>query len=715
MSRRKQSRPRHIEHALLCCTACGGPVAGGASPLLSPRHRDFFCPNCRETVGPSKPPSPPAREGSPQLPPKEEPEAHNSPATAFIKQEAEEEEKAEEEEEAPDDEAAGMSGEAEPESEGALRIKEEAPSPSEAAASPGLRHQMPSPQNCPALRVALSPGARERGTAEGGAVCVVPRGSWAAAPGSRCTGAAPGSLAAAVYPTGPTHCVECNISFSKVDNYIVHKTLYCSSRQQQHQQKQKQQQQQQRRPEAEERRSSASAIAREAEGAGVASAGTSGDAGLLAAPTPAAVKIEREGSHGSGRTMQPSVALQDAERRPDAVRTSCAECRITFGRLENYLVHKRHYCASRHGRAGDSASGGAGNAPVAPQRPGLPVPWQPGTSGAPAGQLRRRSRRTRWAAASASPGSSTDGSLGSPARSSSSSSSSGKASDGEAAESRDSSPAAEAAPAAKRVCVDRAPPLPPPPPPPPPRLSRHPLDDASAAAVAAVPMDLSGHVPLGFIHPGQAGLSDYHKCASCQIAFSRLENYLAHKRYYCRATLHRRPPGLPAALSDPQPARPHGYGTLDAAAAATPLPRGYQTPGGVRPPDFSSGGAGGTSPAYVEKNGGAGTPPSPSAVTVKIEVVEEEEEEEEEEKTSPDDRRSASDSPAGGDAEDLPDCPPSVGGGAASPERAGGGSPGVATAPRATGKHCRSCDIRFSSLSNFVAHKRFYCASHAVQ
>uniref|UniRef100_S4RW74 CCHC FOG-type domain-containing protein n=1 Tax=Petromyzon marinus TaxID=7757 RepID=S4RW74_PETMA len=495
-------------------------------------------------------------------------------------------------------------------------------------------------------------------------------------------GAAPGSLAAAVYPTGPTHCVECNISFSKVDNYIVHKTLYCSSRQQQHQQKQKQQQQQQRRPEAEERRSSASAIAREAEGAGVASAGTSGDAGLLAAPTPAAVKIEREGSHGSGRTMQPSVALQDAERRPDAVRTSCAECRITFGRLENYLVHKRHYCASRHGRAGDSASGGAGNAPVAPQRPGLPVPWQPGTSGAPAGQLRRRSRRTRWAAASASPGSSTDGSLGSPARSSSSSSSSGKASDGEAAESRDSSPAAEAAPAAKRVCVDRAPPLPPPPPPPP---------------------------------PGQAGLSDYHKCASCQIAFSRLENYLAHKRYYCRATLHRRPPGLPAALSDPQPARPHGYGTLDAAAAATPLPRGYQTPGGVRPPDFSSGGAGGTSPAYVEKNGGAGTPPSPSAVTVKIEVVEEEEEEEEEEKTSPDDRRSASDSPAGGDAEDLPDCPPSVGGGAASPERAGGGSPGVATAPRATGKHCRSCDIRFSSLSNFVAHKRFYCASHAVQ
>ena len=34
--------------------------------------------------------------------------------------------------------------------------------------------------------------------------------------------------------------------------------------------------------------------------------------------------------------------------------------------------------------------------------------------------------------------------------------------------------------------------------------------------------------------------------------------------------------------------------------------------------------------------------------------------------------------------------------------------------PSKTGpRYCRSCDIRFTYLSTFIAHKKFYCSSHA--
>ncbi|GAB6027319.1 chloride channel [Chamberlinius hualienensis] len=34
---------------------------------------------------------------------------------------------------------------------------------------------------------------------------------------------------------------------------------------------------------------------------------------------------------------------------------------------------------------------------------------------------------------------------------------------------------------------------------------------------------------------------------------------------------------------------------------------------------------------------------------------------------------------------------------------------------RLESKHCKSCDISFTNLSNFIAHKKFYCASHSTE
>ena len=34
---------------------------------------------------------------------------------------------------------------------------------------------------------------------------------------------------------------------------------------------------------------------------------------------------------------------------------------------------------------------------------------------------------------------------------------------------------------------------------------------------------------------------------------------------------------------------------------------------------------------------------------------------------------------------------------------------------KAGAKHCKSCDISFTYLSSFIAHKKYYCASHATE
>ncbi|TWW76184.1 Zinc finger protein ZFPM1 [Takifugu flavidus] len=263
--------------------------------------------------------------------------------------------------------------------------------------------------------------------------------------------------------------------------------------------------------------------------------------------------------------------------------------------------------------------------------------------------------------------------------------------------------------------------------------------------------------------PGGAGagvlpvlpLSDYHKCTACSISFNSIENYLAHKTYYCPATTLQphtleqlarikraasrspkaRPPDLPPGEAKALPAeRAREQGTssspLASAKAASPSPR---TPPSAGSPQVicpycptrliscdlmehfrtahglvvspqgrpSSGATGGT-------NGQVGSaPPSPASPPVNGDA-------------------SPSSSPRGAPSrtlspvpENLSHLPPQA---AAPTPQAAAPTPQPATkgaapppVPNGGSRFCRLCNIKFSSLSTFIAHKKYYCSSHSAE
>uniref|UniRef100_I3N167 Zinc finger protein ZFPM1 n=1 Tax=Ictidomys tridecemlineatus TaxID=43179 RepID=I3N167_ICTTR len=132
-------------------------------------------------------------------------------------------------------------------------------------------------------------------------------------------------------------CFECEITFNNVNNFYVHKRLYCSGR------RPPEDTPAARRPktipgppratpgppaEPEATRSSPGPGTRE------------DDAGDAATPE---AEAAGRGSEGS---QSPGSSVDDAEDDPS--RTLCEACNIRFSRHETYTVHKRYYCASRH-------------------------------------------------------------------------------------------------------------------------------------------------------------------------------------------------------------------------------------------------------------------------------------------------------------------------------------------------------------------------------
>ncbi|XP_040299358.1 zinc finger protein ZFPM1 [Herpailurus yagouaroundi] len=142
-------------------------------------------------------------------------------------------------------------------------------------------------------------------------------------------------------PKGAT-CFECDITFNNVNNFYVHKRLYCSGR------RPPDDAAPARRakappapgrappgpppPEADPGRASPSSGAREDEAGGAATPEAEAEGGGRG----------REGSPGS-----PSPG-SGADEDDDPRRTLCEACNIRFSRHETYTVHKRYYCASRH-------------------------------------------------------------------------------------------------------------------------------------------------------------------------------------------------------------------------------------------------------------------------------------------------------------------------------------------------------------------------------
>ncbi|VFV31686.1 zinc finger multitype, partial [Lynx pardinus] len=178
-------------------------------------------------------------------------------------------------------------------------------------------------------------------------------------------------------PKGAT-CFECDITFNNVNNFYVHKRLYCSGR------RPPDDAPPARRakappapgrappgpppPEADPGRASPSSGAREDEAGGAA--------------TPEA-EAEAEGG-GRGREGSPGSPSpgSGADEDDDPRRTLCEACNIRFSRHETYTVHKRYYCASRHDppprRTGPVWFGVPSPRlfPHSPSDPGFPTPYK---------------------------------------------------------------------------------------------------------------------------------------------------------------------------------------------------------------------------------------------------------------------------------------------------------------------------------------------------
>lgn len=576
--------------------------------------------------------------------------------------------------------------------------------------------------------------------------------------------ALPPNSPAAFFPTGPTPptasatpphkgatCFECDITFNNINNFYAHKRLYCSSRHQ--------------------AESSTAPASVPSAGASTSPQGGATSRAASASPThsdPAAgsgaetrqkveVKSEatmgREGTAsspevdggsvggGGGRTSEGSQSPASGcaeEQEDDPNRTFCEACNIRFSRHENYTVHKRFYCASRH----DPSNQRSVHMAKANATPFMPQP------------IRTRKRKKMYeihmartealaaaaaaatAAASAAASAPSPSILGLPLKREMSP-------NGMEASSPEGDGPIDLSKRPRRTDV-----------------SRH-----SSSLLPALP------------------LTDYHKCTACSISFNSIENYLAHKTYYCPATslqaqtldqLHRLKRSASTSPKSRSQERPDLH---PAEAKASPSDRGGQArvispsayPSAISPADAASPsstkGTGSCSPVtcpYCPNRPLTGDLMehfrSVHGLVVKVK--------------SPKDMspcnspmtETPSESSGGSQLTRIHrDINGLRSGGTASPQLNGSpsadgsrssGSPQPLSPPRASSltvsplpevkkeshtadeascpvaapktqiifpvqngnsRYCRLCNIKFSSLSTFIAHKKYYCSSHSAE
>ncbi|XP_064527087.1 LOW QUALITY PROTEIN: zinc finger protein ZFPM1 [Pseudopipra pipra] len=644
-----------------------------------------------------------------------------------------------------------------------IRIKEEpasspvseveAPKSGEGAGSPDAGSRTSSPRSLPSAKVkseltsptpGSSPVPSEPGTGTAGGTvflpqyvfgheaAVVPQASEILAKMSelvhnRLKQGHGGTVPPTIYtgtpvPKGAT-CFECEITFNNINNYYVHKRLYCSSRHLAEDSP----------PGARKLKAPPGApkgppapgtLLSPPVGNGQGTPAGDGDTGPDATPltTVPEVKAEEgsgkagspEAEGGSGRCSEDSQSPGSSagdEGDEDPSKTLCEACNIRFSRHETYVVHKRFYCASRH----DPPL----RRPAAPKVPFLPQP------------LRTRKRRKLY----------------------------------------------EIHGAAHRPA--EPPPAPDPPPAPNPAGA---APSPHASPDAEGPIDLSKK-PRWQSEPAPAPapllpLADYHECTACRISFNSLNTYLVHKKYQCPATplqprtlehLQKMKGAMPTPLKgrhspgSPNEGDPEGVQVRAAPAGSPSIPYAgadslQRHPKSPLPPLGAKGPL--AACPYCPLNGaikgdllehfrnahglfvakpasagqgvpdalapGASRTPEPPLPT-----------------TSPPhppaprlrrDSCSAKESQDGGGSPRPPASPrPPPSPGAPEALREAARKPptppaytdrGVQTppakavpgpVPNGNHRYCRLCNIKFSSLSTFIAHKKYYCSSHAAE
>ncbi|XP_019711773.1 zinc finger protein ZFPM2a isoform X3 [Hippocampus comes] len=169
-------------------------------------------------------------------------------------------------------------------------------------------------------------------------------------------------------PKGAT-CFECNITFSNLDNYLVHKKHYCNSRWQHLAKSPDFSALSDKVPESVSPNSGHTSVSmlsgcHPAEGDShlmqsaclnssvldLINAGAKGPDKELSGQvkkvsTPTGVEDRLNGKQIEGKSPG-AGGLVESDNDPS--KTTCEACNITFSRHETYMVHKQYYCATRH-------------------------------------------------------------------------------------------------------------------------------------------------------------------------------------------------------------------------------------------------------------------------------------------------------------------------------------------------------------------------------
>lgn len=531
----------------------------------------------------------------------------------------------------------------------------------------------------------------------------------------------------ALVPKGAM-CFECNITFSNLDNYLVHKKHYCNGRWQ-HMSK------------SHDYGILDKAAVSPKTGGGLASILNAGHPfevkghnptqfnTSLVEPFSAGGKAPEEfpvsGKKASppcdveerpSNTMLDSKSPKISESELDHNQTTCEACKITFSRHENYVVHKQYYCASRH---------------------------DPPTKRAANNKHVQKSFRTRKKRKMPSPD---------PVVSQSYPISSSYMSQDTVENLKD------VLHQGYNMIQDLFP--------------KHPEPSLTVTKSALVskcnamaqeegdaPIDLSKKCTTQF---GKvSGLMDYHECAMCKISFNKVEDYLSHKQNFCPgAVLENKEPNIKEEGSRNGNA-PDSFSTersvqsVSTSASAEKQPfikdehnmmNSENYPGGakkirqdeqiwpyyeIKPADYATG-------IFVPQNERRQSPnegtegekeqPMPDGSHVGSENVENPK------------IKSLNSSFLGDDKPENESCSTSALNvhfractpdqeGAIKPKESISSSPAfkmeeISSLKRSTdgsisaavnSKYCRPCDIQFNNLSNFITHKKFYCSAHATE
>ncbi|XP_069073084.1 zinc finger protein ZFPM1 [Pleurodeles waltl] len=330
-------------------------------------------------------------------------------------------------------------------------------------------------------------------------------------------GGVPTLYAGAPIQKGAT-CFECEITFNNINNYYVHKRLYCSGRHLPDDSP----------PSIRKLKATTAKITTTPAPLKISQTTTA--VAPVDSSTPVDIKVEAsspavenkisvvksedvtmkdtssEGdstSRMSDDSQSPSSSVDDQEEDP--TRTVCEACNIRFSRHETYMVHKRYYCASRHDPPSRRAS--AGRTPFIPQ------------------VVRTRKRRKLYeihAAANPVPLPTLQLSEVSPPQSTLAQVANlGVSGSADSLAGVSSSDALPRIPGLITVTKSAAIPSPSSSP-----DTDGPIDLSKKPRLQAEVMPTAPVVPL----------TDYHACTACRISFSSLESYLEHKKYYCPAT-----------------------------------------------------------------------------------------------------------------------------------------------------------------------------------